>query len=123
MRPIKLLAPKNLAEALKDTTKNGFTTVVATAANTDSTKVRFHEKQIPRQQPKPQPTRPIPMQNCRKISRQKRIWQITKSRHYCKVMFKNGNQYIDATTQGGFFMTGNIPDGDYLFFATRVRIR
>jgi len=112
----KVLAPKNLADALKDTTKKD-TTVVATAANTDSTKVDSTKKDSTATAAAADTTNPYA--KLPKDQQAKAYMADHKVSTLLQVLFKNGNQYIDATTQGGFFMTGNIPNGDYLFFATR----
>jgi SecD/SecF fusion protein len=112
----KVLAPKNLADALKDTTKKD-STVVATAANTDSTKVDSTKKDSTATAAAADTTNPYA--KLPKDQQAKAYMADHKVSTLLQVLFKNGNQYIDATTQGGFFMTGNIPNGDYLFFATR----
>lgn len=112
----KVLAPKNLADALKDTTKKD-STVVATAANTDSTKVDSTKKDSTATGAAADTTNPYA--KLPKDQQAKAYMADHKVSTLLQVLFKNGNQYIDATTQGGFFMTGNIPNGDYLFFATR----
>jgi SecD/SecF fusion protein len=110
----KALAPKNIAEAIKDTTRTD-TTVVAKSDSTksDSTKADSTAKA----QAAADTTNPYA--KLPKDQQAKAYMADHKVSTLLQVMFKNGNQYIDATTQGGFFMTGNIPDGDYLFFTTK----
>ncbi|HRE57733.1 MAG TPA: hypothetical protein PLW09_07905, partial [Candidatus Kapabacteria bacterium] len=103
----KVLAPKNLADALKDTTKKD-TTVVATAANTDSTKVDSTKKDSTATAAAADTTNPYA--KLPKDQQAKAYMADHKVSTLLQVLFKNGNQYIDATTQGGFFMTGNIPN-------------
>ncbi|MFN5308680.1 MAG: protein translocase subunit SecD [Candidatus Kapaibacterium sp.] len=110
----KALAPKNVAEAIKDTAKTD-TTVVAKSdsTKTDSTKADSTAKA----QAAADTTNPYA--KLPKDQQAKAYMADHKVSTLLQVLFKNGNQYIDAATQGGFFMTGNIPDGDYLFFTTR----
>ncbi len=114
----KALAPKDKKAALAattDTTKKDSTDVVA---KTDSTKADSTKKDSTKTAQAADTSNPYA--HLPKDQQGKAYAADHKVSTLLQVMFKNGNQYIDATTQGGFFMTGNIPNGDYIFYASRT---
>lgn len=116
----KALAPKNIAEAIKDTTKKDSAATAATVTKADTTKATADStKKDSTAKAQAAADTTNPYAKLPKDQQAKAYMADHKVSTLLQVLFKNGNQYIDATTQGGFFMTGKIPDGDYLFFATR----
>lgn len=116
----KVLAPKDkkaLEAAVADTTKKDSTASTA-VAKADSTKADTTKKDTTKTAKAADTTNPYA--HLPKDQQGKAYQADHQASTLLNVLFKNGNQYIDATTQGGFFMTGNIPAGDYLFFTTRT---
>lgn len=114
----KVLAPKDKKAALAastDTTKKDSTAAVAKADSTKADSTKQDSTKTAQAADTSNPYAHLP-----KDQQGKAYAADHKISTLLQVLFKNGNQYIDATTQGGFFMTGNIPNGDYIFYASRT---
>lgn len=113
----KVLAPKDKKAALAsaDTTKKDSTAAVAKADSTKADSTKQDSTKTAQAADTSNPYGHLP-----KDQQAKAYAADHKISTLLQVLFKNGNQYIDATTQGGFFMTGNIPNGDYIFYASRT---